>query len=434
MSVSGRFLAFATALCLIAIGPPSSQASPEIPGAPQDHPIALVGATLHPVSGPEIESGKLLFADGRIAALGKDVVLPANVEVIELAGRHVYPGLIDAYTQLGLTEIGAVRATRDQTETGWYNPNVKAKVAFNPDSELIPVARSGGVLAVLTAPTGGLISGASSVMALDGWTWEDMVLRPEVGMHLNWPSMSNSGDGAATFDQEIEPFRRALDEARAYQKAKQATTPGAPEPPFDARAEAMLPVLDGRLPLFVHAEVSRQIEAAVAFTRREGLKMTLVGGYEAVECAEILKQADVPVIIAGVARLPFRRDDPFDAPFTLAQRLHEAGVRFCIASHAEASNVRNLPHHAGKAAAYGLPPSEALKAITEYPATILGLRDRMGALEAGLDATLIVTTGDPLEIATRVTDAYIQGRRVDLSDRHKRLWEKYREKYRRQAR
>jgi imidazolonepropionase-like amidohydrolase len=419
---------------------PAARAAPQIPGVAPPHPVALVGGTIHPVSGPAIAGGTLLMHQGKIVAVGTDVPLPNGTEQIDVAGRHVYPGLIAAYSSLGLSEIDAVRATIDQSETGSINPNVRAQVAFNPDSELIPVARSNGVLCALSAPRGGLISGTSAVMQLDGWTWEEMALRPAAGMHVEWPRYGGRQDwmsgsveqpDAGARDAALQSIRRTLADARAYQAARQSPAAGGVEAEFDARWEAMLPVLAGQTPLVVAADEAPQIESAVALAAAEGLKIVIHGGYEAPLCAELLKRHDVPVIVSSTHRLPLRPSDAYDDPYTVPARLHAAGVRFCISTDEDAWNVRNLPYQAATAAAYGLPPEIALAAVTLFPAQILGVADRVGSLEAGKDATLLVTDGDPLEIATHVTAAYIGGRPVDLSDRHKRLWEKYKEKYRR---
>ena len=422
-------------------------ASPEIPGAPQDRPIALVGGTVHPVTGAAIEGGTVLFDGGKIVALGRDVPLPENCERVDVSGKHVYPGLIDANTQVGLVEVPTIRGSRDQSETGLVNPNVRAEVAVNPDSELIPVGRSGGVLAVLTVPSGGLLTGMSACMLLDGWTWEEMCLQGAVGLHVSWPRMQpieawwveeSASKQTENRDRALKTIRQAIADARAYQLAKQACADGqGPRPDVDARWEAMLPVLEGKTRVFVEADDVQQIESALAFCEHERLKPVIVGGHDAVECAALLKKLDVPVIVGGVHRLPARRSEDYDSAFTLPERLRAAGIKYCIAgeiggaSSGGPANVRNLAYHAATAAAYGLPADEALKAVTLYPAQILGVADRIGSLEPKKDATLIVTTGDPLEITTQVTAAYIQGRRVDLNDRHKRLWEKYKEKYRR---
>jgi len=409
--------------------PPAVTAAPEIPGAPQRQPVVLVGVTLHPVASPPIQDGMLLMEDGQIKALGRNVSVPDGALRIEFAGKHIYPALFDAYTDLGLVEIGAVRATRDQSETGRVNPNVKSWVSINPDSELIPVTRSNGVLLALTAPAGGLLAGQSAVIQLDGWTYEDITLRPAVGMHVDWPATYRGGDSGKRLVKQLE---EAFDDARAYRRARSADeSQHAP----DLRWEALLSVLDGRLPLIVSADELQQLQEAVAFKAAQQVKLIIHGGYDAPLCSELLVEHDVPVIVGGVYRLPRRRDEPYDTPFTVPARLQQAGVRFCISGEggSGASNVRNLPYHAAMASAFGLPRDAAIRSITLAPAEILGVADRVGSLEPGKDATLIVTDGDPLETPTQVEACFVQGRPVELDDRHKRLWRKYQEKYRRAA-
>jgi imidazolonepropionase-like amidohydrolase len=431
---------FIRSILLIACGfAQTAFASDEIPGAPQDRPIALVGGTIHPVSKPVIENGTIVFEKGKITAVGRDVKLPPRTVTVDARGKHVYPGLFDADTEIGLVEVMAVRATVDNAETGQINPNVRARTAFNPDSEWVPVTRANGVLNVVTAPTGSLISGLASVMNLDGWTWEQMTLRGEAAMYVNWPTLvqtqtsrlDEGGPVEKTRARVIEQLTTVFADARAYQKLKAArTAQGAAPPEYDARWDAMTPLLEGKIAMHVRADDIRQIQSAVAFARKEGVKLVIVGGYHAADCAELLRAENVPVVIKGVHRLPRHRSDAYDTPFTLASRLHKAGVKFCISASDRMANYRNLPYHAATAAAYGLPEDEALKAVTLYPAEILGVADRVGSLEVGKDATLIVTTGDPLEIATDVKSAFIAGSEVDLNSRHKRLWQKYREKYR----
>src|SRR5487761_1628275 len=220
---------------ILAFAAGTTLASPEIPGPSQDHPIALVGGTIHPVSAPAIEGGVLLFDAGKIIAVGREVALPAHTEKIDLHGQHVYPGMIDGYTHLGLMEIAMVRATNDHTETGRINPNAKAQVAVNPDSELIPVARSAGVLSVLSVPGGGLISGASALIQLDGWTWEEMTIKPVVGIHVRWPQMApvytwwqemKAQEQLQARDKALEEIRHTFDEARSYAIACRACADG----------------------------------------------------------------------------------------------------------------------------------------------------------------------------------------------------------------
>ena len=413
-------------------------ASDEIPGAPQDHPIALSGGTVHTVSGETLAGATVLFNNGRIIAVGSKLKLPEGTEQIEVTGKHIYPALFDAYTNLGLVEINSIRATRDESETGNLNPNVRAEVAVNPDSELIPVARSNGVLLALTAPTGGILSGKSAVLQLDGWTWEDLTVKSGVGMHVRWPLMApvsdwwvekSTKDQIEERDKQLEMLEETFKQARLYMQSRQ--DPGHLR---DLRLEAMVPVFERKQPIIVSANTISQIQAAVAFAVRHQVRLIIFGGYDAVSCSALLKQHDVAVIVGSVYRLPRRQDDDYDAPFTLPARLHQAGIPFCIASNGRfgASNVRNLPYHAATAAAFGLPVEEAIKAITLSPARILGVADRVGSIAVGRDATLIVSSGNPLETTSHVELAFIQGRQVDLMNKHTRLWQKYRTKYQQQ--
>lgn len=413
-------------------------ASDQIPAKPQDHPIALVGGTIHTISGATIENGTVLFIDGKITAIGRQIQLPSDTERIDVSDKHVYPSLIAANSTLGLVEIGAVRASRDLAELGDINPNVRAIAAVNPDSELLPVARANGVALAQTVPQGGLISGTSALIMLDGWTWEQMALQAPLGLHVRWPGPRRSRFSTQTEEEQlkrrnegIQKIREAFAEARAYMTAKEAEAKkGVPYHDTDLRWEAMIPVLKKEVPVYLHANEIRQVQSAVDWAVDQDLKVVLVGGRDAWRVTDLLKEHDIPVIIDGVHNVPMRRWEPYDSPFTNALRLHEAGVKFCIAYN-NASNVRNLPYHAATAAAYGLPKAEALKSITLYPAQILGVADRLGSLEVGKDATLIVTNGDPLEIMTNVEHEFIQGRKIDLTSRHTQLYEKYKTKYQR---
>jgi imidazolonepropionase-like amidohydrolase len=418
----------------------TSRASDQIPGAPQAGPIALVGGTIHTVSGKVIKGGTILFEQGRITAIGDKLELPEGTEQVDVAGKQIYPALFDSYSSIGLVEINAVRATRDEAETGNLNPNVRAEVSVNPDSELIPVARSNGVLLALSAPSGGLISGQSAVLQLDGWTYEDLTVKSRAAMHIRWPTMSPVSDWwveasakeqMATRDKQLKLLEDTFLDAQHAWRASQ--DPAAD--PLDIRVAAMVPMLAGKQPVVVTANSVSQIQAAVAFAVRHKLRLVILGGYDAIACVELLKRHDVPVIVGGVYRLPQRRDDDYDAAYTLPERLRKAGITYCIASNGRfgASNIRNLPYHAATAVAYGLPEAEALKAITLYPAQILGVGEQVGSLAVGRDATLFVSSGDPLETSSRVQRAYVQGRLVDLSSKHKQLFQKYRTKYQQQA-
>lgn len=416
--------------------------SDQIPAPAQNHPIALSGATIHTVSGATLENATILFENGKITAIGTEVALPDGTEQIQISGKHVYPAFISANTVLGLIEISAVRATRDYAEVGDIKPNVRAEIALNPDSELLPVTRANGVALAVSVPQGGLISGTSALIQLDGWTWEDMTIKAPLGLHVRWPNMGvieafwmqkSPEQQLKERDEQIKKIRQAFRDARAYMKAREAVTrKGIPHHETDLRWEAMIPVLKGEIPVFIHANEIRQIQAALDWAEEENIKVVLVGGYDAWRITEELKRKDIPVIIDGIHRLPARRWEAYDTPFSLAGKLYQAGVRFCIATSGSpfgAASERNLPYHAATAAAYGLPPEVALKAITLFPAEILGVRDRVGSLETGKDATLIVTNGDPLKVTTAVEMEFIQGRKIDLSSRHTQLYEKYRQKY-----
>jgi imidazolonepropionase-like amidohydrolase len=428
-----RSIVFAALLLLATI----SASAAEIPAKAQDHPIALVGATIHPVTGPDIAGGTILFDHGKIVAIGAGVTIPANAEKLDVTGKHIYPGLVDVRTDIGLVEIGAVRATRDENESGSVNPNIRAESGINPESDIIPVTRANGVTTAVTMPSGGTISGTAAAIALDGWTWEEMTLRAPAGLIVNWPSMTinrawweqrSEEDQKKARTKALNELRFAFRDARAYLKAKRAGT----AVDTDLRWEAMAPVLDGKEPVLMSAEEIQQIQAAVAWAEQEGVKLIIVGGYDAWRAAGLLKAKDIPVIVNPIHRTPWRRWEAYDDPMTLPKKLYDAGVKFCIAGDGGNSNERNLPYHAATAASYGLPKTEALKAVTISAAEILGIADRVGSLENGKDATLIVTNGDPLEIRTGVEMEFIQGKNIELTSKHTRLFEKYKEKYRRQ--
>jgi imidazolonepropionase-like amidohydrolase len=414
-------------------------ASDTIPAPPQAKPIAIKGATIHPVSGPDIPSGTIVFENGKITAIGANATIPSGADEIDGAGKHVYPGLINANTVLGLVEIGAVRATVDVEEAGAINPNVRSITSVNPDSELIPVARAAGVLTALSVPEGGIISGQSAVLRLDGWTPEEMTVLSPAAMHLRWPNLTidrrpRARKSVKDQQKEIEKAQKQIRDAflvaRSYWQARKNP---APDFKSDLRWEALIPVFDGKLPLFVHASSLAQIEAALAWAKEMQLKIVLVGGDDAWRIAPQLKESDTAVILGPATSLPPRRDDDYDSAWSSAAKLQQAGVRFCIASNGRGAetNERNVGYEAGLAAGYGLPKEEALKAVTIYPAQILGVADRLGSLETGKAATLIVTNGDPLDFPAQVEMAFIDGRKIDLSNRQTRLRDKYREKYRR---
>jgi len=424
---------------------------------PQSGPIAIVGATFHPVSGGDIDSGYIVFDKGRITDIGSGKHRFARgTEVIDATGLHVYPGLIGAVTRIGLTEISAVRAMRDYDEVGAITPEVRAAVAVNPDSTLIPVARTAGILTVGVFPTGGVIPGRASVIRMDGWTWEDMTIRDSAGLVLNWPNVrpitawwmrKSEEEQRKDIRRSLDRIDDAFDSAQAYDAARAAD----PDLPIDLRWEAMHAVFSAsppssggagippasssspsssQLPIFINANDVDQITAAVSWAIKRGLKPVIVGGRDAPLAADLLKRHDVPVIISGTHNMPKRSDSDYDQPFRLPATLESLGIRWCLASGQEAAHERNLRHNAGTAVAFGLSPEAAIRSITLAPARILGIAGDLGSLETGKSATLIITDGSPLEITTRVRRAFIDGRDIDLSNKQTRLRDKYRLKYR----
>ena len=419
-------------------------ASDQIPGPPQSHPILLKNGVIHTISNGVIQ-GSILFDNGKITHVGEFIAPQVGTEVIDLEGKHVYPGFIAAVSGIGLVEINAVDVTNDHSERGDFNPNVRANVAYNPDSEIIPTTRSNGVLIANVVPASGVVSGQSSIMMMDGWTWENATLSHPSGLHINWPQMGTRTGGrfgrSVPIKKQIERRNKSLKalddmmkESRAYARLRQTKSRSAENyHNEDLRLESMIPYVQGKLPIYVHANEVRQIEAAVHWSKRQDVNIIIVGGKDAWRTTNLLRKNKVPVIYEGVTALPNRRFEDYDQAYKGPALLHEAGVQFCIASSGSAGGayrVRNLPNQAAMAAAYGLPKDEALRSITLSAAEILGIDKQLGSLESGKDATLFISNGDALEIRTNVLQAYIQGRKVDMGDRHKMLFHKYQEKYR----
>ncbi len=398
-----------------------AEAQTPTPAPPQDGPVALSGVTIHPVTTPVIENGTVLFEDGVITAMGTDVELPAGTEILELPGRHVYPGLIDANSSMGLSEIGGFDVAIDLNELGDVNPNARAHVAFNPETRHTTPARSQGVLITNSSPSGGLISGLSAAMMLDGWTWEEMTLKESTNLMLHWPSPQDEDD----YEAELETLRSTFDEARGYMLALEAEGEALPS---DARWEAMIPVLQGEVPIMIQANELRQIQDAITWSEEEEVRIMILGGRDAAFVADHLAGREIPVILSSVQGSPSRGWQPYDEPFTLPLRLHEAGVPFAIAGGSSAPYTYRLPWEAGTAVAFGLSEEEALRAVTLYPARFLGIDDRVGSLGEGMDATLLVTTGSPLEYETQIEGIYIQGRAVEMDDIHRLFYQKYRQR------
>lgn len=408
--------------------------------APTSAPVLLHGADLYTVSHGVIAGGELLIQDGRIAALGARVDAPADAQRIDVSGKRIYPGLIAANSVLGLTEVSAVRATNDIAEAGAVTPEARAEVAVNPDTELWPVARANGVTAALILPRAGhdgVIAGRAALMQADGWTAEQMTVKSAAGLVVAWPSdrvpewlpQAARDRAKEAVRKKRDALTKAFADARAYAAAKAAGTVRVP----DLRWEAMLPALERREPVLLLADSAVEIRDALAFAEREKLRPVIVGGGDAWRLAATLKAQDVPVILGSSHNPPKRRWEAYDSVFAAAGKLAAAGVRFAIANDGDgmaASFERNLPYQAASYAAFGLGEEGALRAITLAPAEILGVADRLGSLDVGKQATLFVASGDVLDARNAVERVWIDGREVDLSTKHTRLYDKYQRKYR----
>jgi len=401
--------------------------------------LAYTGATIHTVSGPLIENGTLIIRDHLIEAVGQDLAIPDGYEIISLPGHYrIYPGLIDADSNMGRIEIGSVRGTVDVSETGEIHPDVRAEIAINADSEHIPVTRSNGVLLSNTVPRGGIIAGTSALMKHQGWTWEELVIKSPVGLHLFWPKMKIRYGPPRHHWEEYKPpekqekerdrklklLKNAFAEALVYLNARK-TLSGLD---IDPRWEAMKPVLLHQIPLIIHANGYYEIKAALDWAEKEEYKIILAGGKDAWRIASYLKDRNIPVILSGIHGMPSRDWESYDITYAMASRLYDNHIKFCIANGGGASNNRNLPYLAARSAAFGLPENIALKSITLYPAQILGIDDRYGSLESGKTATFFTADGDILDIRTNVMEVYISGNKIKLSDRHKHFYQKYKKK------
>jgi imidazolonepropionase-like amidohydrolase len=409
--------------------------------------VLFRNARIYPVSSAPMERADLLVENGKIKEVGQN--LAGTVEgarEIDCSGKHIYPGLIVAGTTAGLVEIDAVRATVDMREVGEYTPDVRSWLAVNPDSELLPVARANGITHIVPVPTGGIVAGQSGLVALQGWTVEDLAVKAPVALHLFWPSMSlnttpreglvDKSKFKSLEEQAKERAARLKDvddffsEAEAYKKAR----PEKVEERVPAW-EGMLPFLNGEIPLMIHADESRQIKAAVEWVAERGYRAVLAGGRDAWMHAELIASKKIPVLFervfyqnSSLAATPARDVDPYDIHYKAPALLNEAGVKVALGlglgGHS-GSEVRNLPYVAAHAVAFGLPAEVALKAMTLHPAEMLGVADRLGSLEVGKEATLVIATGDILDIRTQVTGVWIAGEETSLETRHTRLYEKY---------
>ncbi len=404
----------------------------------QNAPVwAVVNATIHPVTSATIERGTIVIRGNRIEAFGANVTVPQGAKTIDAAGGHVYPGFINARTTLGIGEPG-VRGYDDVNEMYDWNQHLRTRVAYHAESAAIPVARANGITTVGVAPGGGIMAGELAVMNLDGWTWEESTLRPNAGIVFNFPALAagggrgggGGGRGGApqgqerTFDEirrerdrRLDEVIRLLDNARAYAKAGADKT-------TDLSLEALVPVVERKLPLIVSVVREQDIKDAVAFADRAKVNIVISGGTEAVYAAALLKEKNIPVILGNVLAMPTREDNFHASTYQLAGELAQAGVKIAFSS-GDNTNVRLAPYQAAMSVAWGLKREDAIKALTINAAEILGVANRIGSIENGKDANLFIAKGDPLEVRTEITHVIIQGKDVGTDSKHEALYRKY---------
>src|SRR5258706_2917826 len=411
-----------------------SSAQNPAPAPEQTEMILIEGGTLHTGNGTVIENGVVAFASGKITyagdAKGKGGMKDLNsYKVIDVNGKRIYPGIIALNSTLGLTEIDLVRSTRDYYEVGEMNPNVRAAISYSTDSKTMPTVRSNGVLLAEATPQGGTISGTSSVMMLDGWNWEDALYKEEAGIHMNWPRMTISkGQNAEQEEKQRENISKSLENIRSFFSEAKTYTKQTPDEK-NLRFEAMKELFSGNKKLFVHCNFIREIIAAVNFCKEFGVKMVLVGGMDSWRVTDLLKENNIPVVIARTHLLPPREDEDVDLPYKLPFLLTKAGISVSITDD-NSWPQRNIPFQAGTAAAHGLTKEEALTCITLNPAKVLGIDSTTGTVETGKDATLFISSGDALDMRTNNVElAFIRGKEIVLDDVQKQLYRKYMKKY-----
>lgn len=442
MSVVRTFQRFGVALFCGALLSSALWAQAAKPAA-----YAIKGGKVFTLAGAPIQNGTVVIRDGKIIAVGANIEIPADAQVIDAMGLEVYPGMFDAITQIGLAEISQVSATMDVLELGDYNPELIAATAVNPASAYIPVTRANGITEVIAAPgtagfdaqAGGLLTGQASAFNLAGWTMEDMQINRSVAMVINWPSIQTRTFDFATFSIKEKPYADAkkdydksvnelsdwLNRARHYAQAKEKGSPALYE--RDLKLESLVPVVEGKLPVLILADDQRDIRNAVEFCSKQNLKMILGSGSEAWKVKDLLKEKKISVILGPTERIPDKEDTPYDKPMTQPSELFAAGIPFAFSSFGT-SFSRRLPQYAGASVAYGLPHDEALKAVMLNAAQIFGLADQLGTIEAGKLANVIVTSGDPLELQTQVKYLFIKGQLTSMDNRHLAFYEQYRKR------
>lgn len=412
--------------------------------------FAIVGARIVTVSGAVIDNGTVVLQNGKITSVGPGTAVPNGAERIDGKGLSVYPGLIDSATAMGLAEIGqGANATMDIAEIAPNNANAKAYLAVNPHTSHVNVTRVNGITSVMSYPRGGVIAGQGTIINLNGSTQAEMAIEPTAALVINFPRIAQGGGGFGgggfggfggqqidfneairRRDRAVEDLKKQFEAALAHGKAMDAAAKdkNLPFVATNLAYEAMLPYVRGEKPIVFTAERERDIKAVVKFIGEMKVKGILVGGQEAWRAADELKKSNVPVIFTHIYSLPVREDDPYDFLFEGPSKLQAAGVKFAISTGDTGAENRDLPYQAGLAGAYGLSKEEALRSVTLYPAQILGIADKLGSIEVGKMANVVVADGDILDPRTNIRYLFINGRMIPLTSRHTDLFDSFKDR------
>lgn len=406
----------------------------QTPAPKQSQAISIVGATAHIGNGQVIENATVVFENGKIVRVGASATTQTAGNVIDAKGKHVYPGFIAPNSTLGLVEVDAVRATKDEQETGSFNPHIRSLIAYNTESKVVESCRPNGILTAQITPRGGRVSGTSSIVQLDAWNWEDAAVKVDDGIHLNWPNNFSRGRWwlgeprglrpNKDYAKQVQVIQNGFNDVLSYLKGAKS--------PKHLPNEAMKGLFDGSQKLFVHVDTEKGMLDAIAFAKKNNVQLVIVGGYQAHKIATTLRQNDIPVLLHRTHSVPEMDDEDYDLSYKKAKILTDAGVLVGLenSGQMERMNTRNLPFLAGTVAAHGLDKEKALQLITSNTAKILGIDDRLGTLEAGKDATLFISEGDALDMRTNIlTHAFIEGRMLSLETHQTKLWKRYMKKY-----
>ncbi|MDL2141781.1 amidohydrolase family protein [Flavobacterium tructae] len=410
----------------------------QIPAPQQTKSVLILNATAHLGNGSVIQNSAVGFKDGKLTLVADATTVRLAADAydttIDASGKHIYPGFIVANATLGLVEIDAVKSSDDQEEIGTFNPNVRSIIAYNSESKVVETVRPNGILMAQITPRGGRISGTSSVVQLDAWSWKDAIIKENDGIHLDFPSnFRRSGswfepgviEANKDYPKQVEEIAAFWSNAKAYNQAASKER--------NIVFEATKGLFDGTQTLYIHADEEKQIVDAIQLAASNQIKkIVVVGGFEAYKAADVLQKYNVGVFLRRVHDMPTSDDEDVNLPYKMAKILTDKGIVVGLENSGdhERMSVRNLPFLAGTCAAYGLDREKALQLITSNTAKLLGIDATCGTLETGKDATLFISEGDALDMRTnKLTTAFIQGRKINLETFQTKLNDKFKAKF-----